>query len=61
MRLFNADGNEVLTGGVVRFNGKPCYVEKVRGDGLVTIITMDERKYTLNVQPHQINCVIQND
>ena len=60
MKLFDADG-EVRVGDVVRFNNKPCYVEKIRQDGLVTIITMDERKYTLNVLPHQINCVIQTE
>jgi hypothetical protein len=26
---------------------------------LITIVTMDERKYTLNVLPHQINCILQ--
>ena len=56
VKLFDADG-EVHTGDIVRFNNKPCVVERV-GE-LVTIVTMDERKYTLNVQPHQINCVVQ--
>ncbi len=55
MKLFDADG-EVRVGDIVRFNNKPCFVERV-GE-LVTIVTMDERKYTLNVQPHQINCVL---
>lgn len=58
-QLFDADG-EVHVGDVVRFNNKPCYVEKIRPDGLVTVVGMDERKYTYNVLPHQINCVIQN-
>ena len=56
MKLFDCDG-EVHVGDVVRFNNKPCFVERI-GE-LVTIVTMDERHYTLNVQPHQINCVIQ--
>ena len=48
---------EVKVGDVVRFNNKPCFVERI-GD-LITIVTMDERKLTLNVQPHQINCVLE--
>jgi hypothetical protein len=28
---------------------------------LITIVTMDERKYTLNVQAHQIRCVLQKE
>jgi hypothetical protein len=58
MKLFDADG-EVHVGDVVRFNKKPCYVERI-GE-LVTLVTMDERKLTLNVRPHQINCVVQKD
>lgn len=58
-KLFSAEGNEVRVGDVVRFNKKPCYVERI-GE-LVTIVSMDERKYTFNVQPHQINCVVQKD
>lgn len=58
MRLFDfASDVEVTVGSVVRFNGKPCFVECI-GE-LVTLTTMDERKYTLNVQPHQINCVLE--
>jgi uncharacterized protein YkvS len=57
-KLFDADG-EVHVGDVVRFNGKPCFIEKIRDDGLITLTTMDERKYKLNVQPHQIDCVLQ--
>lgn len=57
-KLFDADG-EVRVGDVVRFNKKPCYVERI-GE-LVTIVSMDERKYTFNVQPHQINCVVQKE
>jgi hypothetical protein len=57
MKLFDANG-EVRVGDIVRFNNKPCYVQTIRQDNLVTIVTMDERKYTLNVQPHQINCVL---
>ena len=56
MKLFDADG-EVHVGDVVRFNNKSCYVERI-GAELVTIVTMNERKYTLNVRPHQINCVL---
>lgn len=56
LRLFDANG-EVRIGDVVRFNKKPCYVERI-GE-LVTIVMMDERKYTLNVLPHQIDCVLQ--
>ena len=55
-KLFDADG-EVRVGDVVRFNNKPCFVERIAE--LITIVTMDERKYTLNVLPHQINCVLQ--
>jgi hypothetical protein len=58
-RLFNADGAEVHVGDVVRFNNKPCYVERI--GKLVTLVTMDERKLTLNVHPHQIKCVVQNE
>jgi hypothetical protein len=54
--LFDANG-EVRVGDVVHFNRKACNVERI-GE-LVTIVTMDERKYTLNVLPHQINCVLQ--
>jgi hypothetical protein len=57
-KLFDANG-EVRVGDVVRFNNKPCYVERIAE--LVTLTTMDERKYTLNVRPHQINCVLQKD
>ena len=56
LRLFDANGG-VRVGDVVRFNKKPCYVERI-GE-LVTIVMMDERKYTLNVLPHQIDCVLQ--
>ena len=58
MKLFDADG-EVRVGDIVRFNGKPCYVERI-GE-LITIVTMNERKLTLNVHPHQINCVLQRE
>ena len=60
MKLFNADGTELSVGAVVRFNNKPCFIEFI-GQTFVTLITMDERKLTLNVQPHQINCVVQKD
>jgi hypothetical protein len=56
MKLFDADG-EVRVGDVVRFNNKPCFVERIAE--LVTVVTMCERKYTLNVLPHQIGCVLQ--
>ena len=56
LKLFDANG-EVRVGDVVHFNRKACNVERI-GE-LVTIVTMDERKYTLNVLPHQINCVLQ--
>ena len=58
--LFNASGNEITVGDVVRFNGKPCYVEFI-GHTFVTITTMDERKYTMNIKPEQINCVVQKE
>ena len=57
-KLFDANG-EVRVGDVVRFNNRPCYVERIAE--LVTLTTMDERKYTLNVRPHQINCVLQKE
>jgi hypothetical protein len=57
-KLFDADG-EVRVGDVVRFNNKPCFVERIAE--LITIVTMDERKYTLNVQAHQIRCVLQKE
>lgn len=57
MKLYDADG-EVHVGDVVRFNGKPCVIEKIRSDGLVSIVTMDERKMFFNVLPHQIGCVL---
>jgi hypothetical protein len=56
--LFDAEG-EVRVGDVVHFNKKPCFVERI-GE-LITVTTMDERKYTLNVLPHQINCVLQKE
>ncbi len=56
IKLFDANG-EVRVGDIVQFNRKPCYVERI-GE-LVTIVTMDERKYTFNVLPHQIDCVLQ--
>jgi hypothetical protein len=56
--LFDAEG-EVRVGDVVHFNKKPCFVERI-GE-LITLTTMDERKYTLNVLPHQINCVLQKE
>jgi hypothetical protein len=56
IKLFDANG-EVRVGDVVHFNKKPCFVERI-GE-LVTIVMMDERKYTLNVLPHQIDCVLQ--
>ena len=55
-RLFDANG-EVRVGDVVHFNKKPCYVERI-GE-LVTIVTMNERKYSFCVLPHQIGCVLQ--
>jgi len=58
LRLFDAEG-EVRVGDVVHFNKKPCFVERI-GE-LITVTTMDERKYTLNVLPHQINCVLQKE
>jgi len=45
---------------LVRFNGKPCVVERI-GQELITIVSMDERKYTFNVLPHQIGCVFGRD
>jgi hypothetical protein len=56
MKLFDADG-EVRAGDVVRYGGKPCYVEHI-GE-LVTVVTMCERRYTFRVKPHQIGCVLQ--
>ena len=56
MKLFDADG-EVHVGDVVHFNGKACFIEKIRQDGLVTVVRMNEQKMTLNVLPHQIGCV----
>ncbi len=52
LRLFDANG-EVRVGDVVRFNKKPCYVERI-GE-LVTVVAMDERKYTFNVLPSHVN------
>ncbi len=57
-KLFDADG-EVRVGDVVRFNKKPCYVERIAE--LVTIVTMDERKLTFRVIPEQIKCVLQKE
>ena len=56
LRLFDAEG-EVRVGDVVHFNKKPCFVERI-GE-LVTIVTMNERKYSFCVLPHQIDCVLQ--
>ena len=57
-RLFDANG-EVRVGDIVHFNKKPCYVERI-GE-LVTIVTMNERKYSFCVLPHQISCVLQRE
>jgi len=58
LRLFDANG-EVRVGDIVHFNKKPCYVERI-GE-LVTIVTMNERKYSFCVLPHQIGCVLQRE
>ena len=58
MKLFDADG-EVRVGDIVRFNGKPCYVERI-GE-LVGITMLDERKTYYSVKPSQINCVVQKN
>jgi hypothetical protein len=55
MKLFNADG-EVHVGDVVRYGGKPYFVDGWR-DGQVSIVSMCERKYTLRVMPYQIGCL----
>lgn len=60
-RLFNAQGMEVTVGDVVRFGLRPHIVERINPDGMVTIVTMDERKYTFRVQPKNINCVVQKE
>lgn len=57
-KLFDADG-EVRVGDVIRFNGKPCFIERI-GE-LVGITTMDERKVYYQVKPSQINCVLQKE
>lgn len=58
IRLFEfASDVEKHVGDVVHFNKKPCVIERI-GE-LVTIVTMNERKLTFSVLPHQINCVIQ--
>ena len=57
MRLFNAEGLEVCVGDVVRYGGKPCYVESI-GES-ISVTTMDERKMFLRVRPDQVGCVIQ--
>jgi hypothetical protein len=59
MKLYD-DVGEVHHGDLVRFNGKPCIVERI-GTELITIVSMDERKYTFNVLPHQIGCVFGRD
>ena len=58
MKLFDADG-EVRVGDIVRFNGKPCYVERI-GE-LIGITMMDERKTFYRVKPNQIGCVVQRE
>jgi len=60
-RLFNAQGLEVTVGDVVRFGLRPHVVERITPDGMVTLVTMDERKYTFRVQPKHINCVVQKE
>lgn len=60
-RLFNAQGMEVTVGDVVRFGLRPHVVERINPDGMITIVTMDERKYTFRVQPKNINCVVQKE
>lgn len=59
VKLFDVDG-EVHVGDIVRYNNKPHYIEKIN-ENFVTIVTMDERHYTLNVLPRQINCVVQKE
>ena len=55
VKLFDADG-EIHVGDIVRYGGKPCIVERI-GPDCVTVVTMDERKYTCRVLPYQIGCV----
>lgn len=58
--LYNANGMQLSVGDVVRYGGKPHYIEFI-GQTFVTIVTMDERKITHNVKPAQINCVVQKE
>lgn len=59
MKLIKIDTDiEVQAGDVVRYNGKPCYVEGF-DMRFVKIVTMDERKYSFSVNPQYIGCVIQ--
>ena len=57
MRLFNSNDMEVCVGDVVRYGGKPCYVESI-GES-ISVTTMDERKMFLRVLPYQIGCVLE--
>ena len=59
-RLYNASGAELTVGDVVRYGGKPHYIEFI-GQTFVTIVTMDGRRMTYNIAPKQINAVIEKE
>lgn len=57
-KLINADTEqEVNTGDVVRYGGKPCYVEKFDGV-FVWVVTMDERRLSIKLLPRQLGCLV---
>ena len=55
-KLYDADG-EVKVGDIVRYAGKPCYIDRWDGK-LVHVVTMDERKVFIRLLPKQLGLVI---
>lgn len=58
-RLYNASGMEKGVGDVVRYGGKPVFIEHIFPDGLVGVTTMDERKLFIRLWPKQLGLVVE--
>lgn len=54
--LYDAD-KEVKAGDVVRYGGRPCFVERWDGK-FVHVVTMDERRMFLRLLPRQLGLVV---
>jgi hypothetical protein len=46
-------------GDVVRYGGKPVFIERIFADGLVGVTTMDERKLFIRLWPKQLGLVVE--